>query len=141
MHDIRQRRIQDGNAYHIPPPVVDNNFSYFRFQNEESFIPYEYGEGNYITIDQSNGLLYLHLQSFRSTVTVSNYSILLYKSGPRPSRDISIGGIYSCAGATFGLQGTWKTNGGIALTGNVNPDNRFIATNGTIIIPDGVTFR
>lgn len=140
MHDIRQRRILDGNAYHIPPPVIDNNFSYFKFQNEASFVPYEYEEANYITIDQSNGLLYLHLQSFRSTVTASNYSVLLYKSGPRPSGDILLGGIYSCAGATFGLQGIWKTDGRIAFFGNVNPDNRFIATNGTIIIPDGVTF-
>ena len=71
---------------------------------------------------------------------MTNYSVLLYKSGPRPSRDIFLGGIYSCAGATFGLQGTWKTNGRITFFGNVNPDNRFIAANGTIIIPDGVTF-
>lgn len=124
------------------PPLADiaQDFSYFRFQNEESFIPYEYGEGNYITIDRANGLLYLHLQSFRSTVSTTNYGILLYKSGPRPSKNIPIGGIYRCAAATFGLQGTWATNGNIRISGNTNPDNRFIASNGTIVIPDDVTF-
>lgn len=96
---------------------------------------------SHITIDKANGLLYILLSSFRSTVNVGNYTILLYDGGPKPSKDISLANIYNIAGRTSGLQGTWTTAGNIITSGNMQPEDRFIAYTSTIVIPEGVTFQ
>lgn len=100
-----------------------------------------YGGGMRIIVDRRNRLLHVDLSGFRSTVTVSNFSVFRYESGPRPSKTINLGCLWSISNGNYGKQARWNTDGTITVIGGLANGDRCIHTPVTMPIPDGVTFR
>lgn len=100
-----------------------------------------YGGGMRIIVDRRNRLLHVDLSGFRSTVTVSNFSVFRYESGPRPSKTINLGCLWSIPNGNYGKQARWNTDGNITVIGGLANGDRCIHTPVTMPIPDGVTFR
>ncbi len=85
-----------------------------KFQDTKSFVESAYSGGNEIIV--RDGLIFVDLASFKSTVTVSTgYQVWLLSSGVRPSERIIIGGVANVAGKSGGKQVTWNTDGSLTL--------------------------
>ena len=113
----------------------------FKWQDTGSFVADSYGGGMRIIVDRRNRLLHVDLSGFRSTVTVSNFSVFRYESGPRPSETINLGCLWSIPNGNYGKQARWNTDGTITVIGGLANGDRCIHTPVTMPIPDGVTFR
>lgn len=113
----------------------------FKWQDATSFVPDSYGGGMIIIVDRRNRLLHVNLSGFRSTVTVGNFQVFQYVSGPRPSETINLGCLWSIPNGNYGKQATWGTGGIITVIGRLANGDRCIHTPVTMPIPDGVTFR
>lgn len=113
----------------------------FKWQDTGSFVADSYGGGMRIIVDRRNRLLHVDLSGFRSTVTVSNFSVFRYESGPRPSKTINLGCLWSISNGNYGKQARWNTDGTITVIGGLANGDRCIHTPVTMPIPDGVTFR
>lgn len=113
----------------------------FKWQDTGSFVADSYGGGMRIIVDRRNRLLHVGLSGFRSTVTVSNFSVFRYESGPRPSETINLGCLWSIPNGNYGKQARWNTDGTITVIGGLANGDRCIHTPVTMPIPDGVTFR
>lgn len=112
----------------------------FKWQNTASFVPDNYGGGMRIIVDRRNRLLHVDLSGFRSKVTVGNFPVFQYASGPRPSKTINLGCLWSIPNDNYGKQTTWGTDGTITMIGGLANGDRCIHTPRTLPIPDGVTF-
>ncbi len=98
-----------------------------------------YSGGNEIIV--RDGLIFVDLASFKSTVTVSTgYQVWLLSSGVRPSERIIIGGVANVAGKSGGKQVTWNTDGSLTLNGGLSNGDIIHCYQKTIPVPDGVTF-
>lgn len=62
----------------------------------------------------------MDLSSFRSTVNVGDYRVWLFKAGVKPSKPVGLGCVANVAGATYGKQANWNTNGSVTLIGGLN---------------------
>ena len=88
-----------------------------RWQDTASFVPASYGASNTITV--KDGLIFVDLSSFRSTVKVGDYSVWLFEEGVKPSRTVGLGCVANVAGIAYGKQARWNTNGSVTLIGGV----------------------
>lgn len=113
----------------------------FTWQNTGSFQPDSYGGGMEIIVDRANRLLHVHLSGFKSTVSLSSdYPVFHYASGPKPSRAVSLGCLWSIPGSNFAKQAKWNTNGSVSVIGGMAVNDRCLHTPRTLPIPAGVTF-
>lgn len=97
-----------------------------------------YGASNTITV--RDGLIFVDLSSFRSTVNVGNFTVWMFKSGVKPSKAVGLGCVANVAGIAYGKQATWNTDGSVALIGGVGPTDVIQCFPKIIPVPDGVTF-
>ena len=109
-----------------------------QWQSTGSFVPAPYGASN--TIKVRDGLIFVDLSSFRSTVKVGNFTVWMFKSGVKPSKAVSLGCVANVAGIAYGKQATWNTDGSVALIGGVGPNDVVQCFSKIIPVPDGVTF-
>ena len=109
-----------------------------QWQNTGSFVPSAYGASNTITV--KDGLIFVDLSSFRSTVGVGDYRVWLFKSGVKPSKAVGLGCIANVAGAAYGKQATWNADGSVTLIGGVASSDIVQCFSKTIPVPDGVEF-
>ncbi|MGE4636737.1 hypothetical protein [Bifidobacterium longum] len=113
----------------------------FTWQNTGSFQPDSYGGGMEIVVDRANRLLHVHLSGFKSTVSLSsNFPVFHYASGPKPSRAVSLGCLWSIPGSNFAKQAMWNTDGSVSVIGGMAVNDRCLHTPRTLPIPAGVTF-
>lgn len=113
----------------------------FTWQNTGSFQPDSYGGGMEIVVDRANRLLHVHLSGFKSTVSLSSdFPVFHYASGPKPSRDVSLGCLWSIPGSNFAKQAKWNTDGSVSVIGSMAVNDRCLHTPRTLPIPAGVTF-
>lgn len=113
----------------------------FTWQNTSSFQPDSYGGGMEIVVDRANRLLHVHLSGFKSTVSLpSDFPVFHYASGPKPSRAVSLGCLWSIPGSNFAKQARWNTDGSVSVTGGMAVNDRCLHTPRTLPIPAGVTF-
>lgn len=113
----------------------------FTWQNTGSFQPDSYGGGMEIVVDRANRLLHVHLSGFKSTVSLSSdFPVFQYASGPKPSRAVSLGCLWSIPGSNFAKQARWDTDGSVSVTGGMAFNDRCLHTPRTLPIPAGVTF-
>lgn len=113
----------------------------FTWQNTGSFQPDSYGGGMEIVVDRANRLLHVHLSGFKSTVPLSSdFPVFHYTSGPKPSRAVSLGCLWSIPGSNFAKQAKWNTDGSVSVIGGMAVNDRFLHTPRTLPIPAGVTF-
>lgn len=113
----------------------------FTWQNTGSFQPDSYGGGMEIVVDRANRLLHVHLSGFKSTVSLSSdFSVFHYASGPKPSRAVSLGCLWSIPGSNFAKQAKWNTDGSVSVIGGMAVNDRCLHTPRTLPIPAGVTF-
>lgn len=108
------------------------------WQNTASFVPASYGASNTITV--KDGLIFVDLSSFRSTVKVGDYRVWLFEAGVKPSKTISLGCVANVAGAAYGKQARWNADGSVTLIGGVNSSDIVQCFPKTIPVPDGVEF-
>ena len=109
-----------------------------QWQSTGSFVPVTYGASN--TIKVRDGLIFVDLSSFRSTVNVGNFTVWMFKSGVKPSKAVSLGCVANVAGIAYGKQATWNTDGSAALIGGVGSNDVVQCFSKIIPVPDGVTF-
>ena len=109
-----------------------------QWQSTGSFVPAAYGASNTITV--RDGLIFVDLSSFRSTVNVGNFTVWMFKSGVKPSKAVSLGCVANVAGIAYGKQATWNTDGSVVLIGGVGPNDVIQCFSKIIPVPDGVTF-
>lgn len=109
-----------------------------QWQSTGSFVPFAYGASNTITV--RDGLIFVDLSSFRSTVNVGNFTVWLFKAGVKPSKTIGLGCVANVNGTTYGKQATWNTDGSVALIGGARPNDIIQCFSKTIPVPDGVEF-
>ena len=109
-----------------------------QWQSTGSFVPFAYGASNTITV--RDGLIFVDLSSFRSTVNVGNFTVWLFKAGVKPSKTIGLGCVANVNGTTYGKQATWNTDGSVALIGGARPNDVIQCFSKTIPVPDGVEF-
>ena len=109
-----------------------------QWQNTGSFVPSAYGASNTITV--KDGLIFVDLSSFRSTVGVGDYRVWLFKSGVKPSKAVGLGCVANVAGAAYGKQATWNADGSVTLIGGVASSDIVQCFSKTIPVPDGVEF-
>ena len=109
-----------------------------QWQSTGSFVPVTYGASN--TIKVRDGLIFVDLSSFRSTVNVSNFTVWMFKSGVKPSKTVGLGCVANVAGIAYGKQATWNTDGSVALIGGVGSNDVVQCFSKIIPVPDGVTF-
>ena len=109
-----------------------------QWQSTGSFVPAPYGASNTITV--RDGLIFVDLSSFRSTVNIGNFTVWMFKSGVKPSKAVSLGCVANVAGIAYGKQATWNTDGSVALIGGVGPTDVIQCFPKIIPVPDGVTF-
>ena len=109
-----------------------------QWQSTGSFVPVTYGASN--TIKVRDGLIFVDLSSFRSTVKVGNFTVWMFKSGVKPSKAVSLGCVANVAGIAYGKQATWNTDGSVALIDGVGPNDVVQCFSKIIPVPDGVTF-
>lgn len=113
----------------------------FTWQNTGSFQPDSYGGGMEIVVDRANRLLHVHLSGFKSTVPLSSdFPVFHYASGPKPSRAVSLGCLWSIPGSNFAKQAKWNTDGSVSVIGGMAANDRCLHTPRTLPIPAGVTF-
>ena len=113
----------------------------FTWQNTGSFQPDSYGGGMEIVVDRANRLLHVHLSGFKSAVTLSSdFPVFHYASGPKPSRAVSLGCLWSIPGSNFAKQAKWNTDGSVSVIGGMAVNDRCLHTPRTLPIPAGVTF-
>lgn len=113
----------------------------FTWQNTDSFQPDSYGGGMEIVVDRANRLLHVHLSGFKSTVSLSaGFPVFRYASGPKPSRAVSLGCLWSIPGSNFAKQAKWNTDGSVSVIGGMAVNDRCLHTPRTLPIPAGVTF-
>ena len=109
-----------------------------QWQSTVSFGPAPYGASN--TIKVRDGLIFVDLSSFRSSVNVGNFTVWMFKSGVKPSKAVSLGCIANVSGIAYGKQATWNTDGSVVLIGGVGPNDVIQCFSKIIPVPDGVTF-
>lgn len=109
-----------------------------RWQDTASFVPASYGASNTITV--KDGLIFVDLSSFRSTVKVGDYSVWLCEEGVKPSRTVGLGCVANVAGIAYGKQARWNTNGSVTLIGGVGSADIVQCFSKIIPVPDGVEF-
>ena len=109
-----------------------------QWQSTGSFVPAPYGASN--TIKVRDGLIFVDLSSFRSSVNVGNFTVWMFKSGVKPSKAVSLGCIANVSGIAYGKQATWNTDGSVVLVGGVGPNDVIQCFSKIIPVPDGVTF-
>lgn len=109
-----------------------------QWQSTGSFVPVTYGASN--TIKVRDGLIFVDLSSFRSTVKVDNFTVWMFKSGVKPSKAVSLGCVANVAGIAYGKQAIWNTDGSVALIGGVGPNDVVQCFSKIIPVPDGVEF-
>ena len=109
-----------------------------QWQSTGSFVPAAYSASN--TIKVRDGLIFVDLSSFRSTVNIGNFTVWMFKSGVKPSKAVSLGCVANVAGIAYGKQATWNTDGSVALIGGVGPNDVIQCFSKIIPVPDGVTF-
>lgn len=109
-----------------------------QWQSTVSFVPEPYGASN--TIEVRDGLIFVDLSSFRSSVNVGNFTVWMFKSGVKPSKAVSLGCIANVSGIAYGKQATWNTDGSVVLIGGVRPNDVIQCFSKIIPVPDGVTF-
>ena len=109
-----------------------------KWQDTASFVPASYGASNTITV--KDGLIFVDLSSFRSTVKVGDYSVWLFKAGVKPSKTIGLGCVANVAGIAYSKQARWNTNGSVTLIGGVGSSDIVQCFPKTIPVPDGVEF-
>lgn len=113
----------------------------FTWQNTGSFQPDFYGGGMEIVVDRANRLLHVHLSGFKSAVTLSSdFPVFQYASGPKPSRAVSLGCLWSIPGSNFAKQAKWNTDGSVSVIGGMAVNDRCLHAPRTLPIPAGVTF-
>ena len=113
----------------------------FTWQNTGSFQPDSYGGGMEIVVDRANRLLHVHLSGFKSTVSLSSdFPVFHYASGPKPSRAVSLGCLWSIPGSNYAKQAKWNTDGSVSVIGGMAVNDRCLHTPRTLPIPAGVTF-
>lgn len=109
-----------------------------KFQDTSSFVPAAYGASNTITV--KDGLIFVDLSSFRSTVHVGDYPVWLFKEGVKPSKPISLGCVANVTGAAYGKQARWNTDGSVTIIGGVGSSDIVQCFSRIISVPDGVEF-
>lgn len=109
-----------------------------QWQSTGSFVPATYSASN--TIKVRDGLIFVDLSSFRSTVNIGNFTVWMFKSGVKPSKAVSLGCVANVAGIAYGKQATWNTDGSVVLIGGVVPNDVIQCFSKIIPVPDGVTF-
>ena len=92
------------------------------------------------TITVRDGLIFVDLSSFRSTVNVGNFTVWLFKAGVKPSKTIGLGCVANVNGTTYGKQATWNTDGSVTLIGGVGSSDIVQCFSKIIPVPDGVEF-
>ncbi len=113
----------------------------FTWQDTGSFQPDSYGGGMEIVVDRANRLLHVHLSGFKSSVSLSSdFPVFIYASGPKPSRAVSLGCLWSIPGSNFAKQAKWNTDGSVSVIGGMAVNDRCLHTPRTLPIPAGVTF-
>ena len=80
----------------------------------------------------------MDLSSFRSTVTIGDYRVWLFEAGVKPSKTVGLGCVANVAGAAYGKQATWNTDGSVTLIGGARPNDVIQCFSKTIPVPDGV---
>ena len=109
-----------------------------QWQSTGSFVPFAYGASNTITV--RDGLIFVDLSSFRSTVNVGNFTVWMFKSGVKPSKTVGLGCVANVSGTTYGKQATWNTDGSVTLIGGVGSSDIVQCFPRIIPVPDGVEF-
>lgn len=109
-----------------------------QWQNTGSFVPSAYGASNTITV--KDGLIFVDLSSFRSTVTIGDYRVWLFEAGVKPSKTVGLGCVANVAGAAYGKQARWNADGSVTLIGGVASSDIVQCFSKTIPVPDGVEF-
>lgn len=109
-----------------------------QWQNTASFVPSSYGASNTITV--KDGLIFVDLSSFRSTVKVGDYRVWLFQSGVKPSQTVGLGCVANVHGIAYGKQARWNADGSVTLIGGVNSSDIIQCFPKIIPAPDGVEF-
>ena len=109
-----------------------------QWQNTGSFVGVAYGATNTITV--KDGLIFVDLSSFRSSVNVGNFTVWMFKSGVKPSKAVGLGCVANVAGIAYGKQATWNTDGSVTLVGGIGSNDVVQCFQRIIPVPDGVTF-
>ena len=109
-----------------------------QWQSTGSFVPASYSASN--TIKVRDGLIFVDLSSFRSTVNTGNFTVWMFKSGVKPSKAVDLGCVANVAGIAYGKQATWNTDGSVVLIGGVGSNDVVQCFSKIIPVPDGVTF-
>ena len=109
-----------------------------QWQSTRSFVGSPYGGGNIFTV--KNGLIFVDLASFQSTVNVGNFPVWHYKSGIKPSKTVGLGCIANVSGHSYGKQANWNTDGSVTLIGGVSTGDIIQCFQKVIPVPDGVIF-
>ena len=109
-----------------------------QWQSTGSFVGAPYGGGNIFTV--KNGLIFVDLASFQSTVNVGNFQVWQYKSGIKPSKTVGLGCIANVSGHSYGKQANWNTDGSVTLIGGVSTGDIIQCFQKVIPVPDGVIF-
>ena len=82
----------------------------------------------------------MDLSSFRSTVNVGDYPVWLFEEGVKPSKTVGLGCVANVAGAAYGKQARWNTDGSVTLIGGVGSSDIVQCFSKNIPVPDGVEF-
>lgn len=96
-----------------------------------------------IDVDNVRRLLFVNLSSFHSAVSVKNFPIYFYVSGPKPSQDIDLGtvGFVLNTGAPYIKTFRWNSSdGNIVLTNDLGTNDNVIMQSLVIPIPENVQF-
>ena len=110
-----------------------------KWQDVSSFVPFAYGASNTITV--KDGLIFVDLSSFRSTVKVGDFTVWLFKAGAKPSRTVNLGCVANVNDSTYGKQARWNTDGSVTIIGGVGSSDIVQCFQRIIPVPDGVGFR
>ena len=92
------------------------------------------------TITVKDGLIFVDLSSFRSTVKVGRLLCLAVRRGREASRTVGLGCVANVAGIAYGKQARWNTNGSVTLIGGVGSADIVQCFSKIIPVPDGVEF-
>ncbi|MDU1287915.1 MAG: hypothetical protein E6965_01520 [Bifidobacterium bifidum] len=110
-----------------------------KFQDTSSFVPVAYGASNTITV--KDGLIFVDLSSFRSTVKVGDFTVWLFRAGVKPSKTVGLGCVANVNGVAYGKQARWNTDGSVTIIGGVGSSDIVQCFSKIIPVPDGVEFR
>jgi hypothetical protein len=109
-----------------------------KWQNTGSFVGAAYGATNAITI--KDGLIFVDLSSFRSSVAVANFQVWQWARGVKPSKPINLGCIANVSGNPLGRQALWNTDGSVTLIGGLDTGQIIHCFQKIMPVPSGVTF-